>query len=110
MIATRPAPGTAADASAQLVLELRDVRRQFGTVHAIDGLSLTITPGEVFTLLGPSGCGKSTTLRIVAGLEQPDQGAVYLAGRLMASGEHGFSLAPEKRDLGMVFQDRKSVV
>jgi ABC-type Fe3+/spermidine/putrescine transport system ATPase subunit len=104
VIATRPAPGTAADVSAQLVLELRDVRRQFGTVRAIDGLSLTITPGEVFTLLGPSGCGKSTTLRIVAGLEQPDQGAVYLAGRLMASGEQGFSLAPEKRDLGMVFQ------
>jgi ABC-type Fe3+/spermidine/putrescine transport system ATPase subunit len=89
---------------ANLVLELRDVRRQFGSVAAVDGLSLTITPGEVFTLLGPSGCGKSTTLRIVAGLEQPDRGAVYLAGRLMASGEQGFSLAPEKRDLGMVFQ------
>jgi len=104
MIATRviapPEPG----ATAELVLELRDVRRQFGTVAAVDGLSLTITPGEVFTLLGPSGCGKSTTLRIVAGLEQPDRGAVYLAGRLMASGEQGFSLAPEKRDLGMVFQ------
>ena len=71
---------------------------------AVDGLSLTITPGEVFTLLGPSGCGKSTTLRIVAGLEQPDGGAVYLDGRLMASGEQGFSLPPEKRDLGMVFQ------
>jgi ABC-type Fe3+/spermidine/putrescine transport system ATPase subunit len=73
-------------------------------VAAVDGLSLTITQGEVFTLLGPSGCGKSTTLRIVAGLEQPDGGAVFLAGRLMASAERGFSLAPEKRDLGMVFQ------
>jgi len=104
VIAARVAPRTEPDASAQLVLELRDVRRQFGSVAAVDGLSLTITPGEVFTLLGPSGCGKSTTLRIVAGLEQPDRGAVYLAGRLMASGEQGFSLAPEKRDLGMVFQ------
>ncbi|MCA1647292.1 MAG: ABC transporter ATP-binding protein, partial [Chloroflexi bacterium] len=104
MIATRASPRTDPEASAQLVLELRDVRRQFGAVPAVDGLSLTITHGEVFTLLGPSGCGKSTTLRIVAGLEQPDQGAVFLAGRLMASGEQHFSLAPEKRNLGMVFQ------
>jgi ABC-type Fe3+/spermidine/putrescine transport system ATPase subunit len=87
-----------------LVLELRDVRRQFGAVAAVDGLSLTITQGEVFTLLGPSGCGKSTTLRMVAGLEQPDGGAVYLDGRLIASGDQGFSLPPEKRNLGMVFQ------
>jgi len=104
MIATRVLAQPEPSATAELVLELRDVRRQFGTVAAVDGLSLTITPGEVFTLLGPSGCGKTTTLRIVAGLEQPDRGAVYLAGRLMASGEQGFSLAPEKRDLGMVFQ------
>ncbi len=104
MIATRAGARTEPDVSTHLVLELRDVRRQFGSVPAVDGLSLTITPGEVFTLLGPSGCGKSTTLRIVAGLEQPDGGAVYLDGRLMASGEQGFSLPPEKRDLGMVFQ------
>ena len=104
MIATRAVAPPEPSANAPLVLELRDVRRQFGAVAAVDGLSLTITHGEVFTLLGPSGCGKSTTLRIVAGLERPDRGAVYLAGRLMASGEQGFSLAPEKRDLGMVFQ------
>ena len=104
MIATRAIAPPEPSANAPLVLELRDVRRQFGAVAAVDGLSLTITHGEVFTLLGPSGCGKSTTLRIVAGLERPDRGAVYLAGRLMASGEQGFSLAPEKRDLGMVFQ------
>jgi ABC-type Fe3+/spermidine/putrescine transport system ATPase subunit len=90
--------------SADAVLELKGVRRQYGTVTAVDGLSLSIMPGEVFTLLGPSGCGKSTTLRLVAGLEEPDQGEVYLAGRLIASGEQGFSLPPEKRDLGMVFQ------
>jgi ABC-type Fe3+/spermidine/putrescine transport system ATPase subunit len=104
MIATRPIAESEPASNAPLVLELRDVRRQFGAVAAVDGLSLTINHGEVFTLLGPSGCGKSTTLRIVAGLERPDRGAVYLAGRLMASGEQGFSLAPEKRDLGMVFQ------
>src|SRR3981189_3371025 len=88
------------------VLELRQVRRQFGTLAAVDGVSLTIQPGEVFTLLGPSGCGKSTTLRIVAGLDELDRGEVSLAGRLVASGnrEPAFSLPPEKRDLGMVFQ------
>src|SRR5438105_2882750 len=86
------------------VLELRDVVRRFGNIIAVDGVSLTVQSGEVFTLLGPSGCGKSTTLRIVAGLEHPDRGEVHLAGRLMADGEHGFSVPPEKRDLGMVFQ------
>ena len=57
--------------SAEAVLELRDVTRRFGATTAVDALSLTVAPGEVFTLLGPSGCGKSTTLRIVAGLEAP---------------------------------------
>jgi len=90
----------------QPVLELRDIARHFGDVKAVDGVSLTIQPGEVFTLLGPSGCGKSTTLRIVAGLDELDRGEVCLAGRLVASAnrEHVFSLPPEKRDLGMVFQ------
>lgn len=84
------------------ILELREVRKNFGSTAAVDGLSLSIQPGEVFTLLGPSGCGKSTTLRIVAGLEEPDGGQVYLDGRLIAS--ERFSLPPERRDLGMVFQ------
>jgi ABC-type Fe3+/spermidine/putrescine transport system ATPase subunit len=90
----------------QPVLELRDIARHFGDVKAVDGVSLTIQPGEVFTLLGPSGCGKSTTLRIVAGLDELDRGEVCLAGRLVASANRGhvFSLPPEKRDLGMVFQ------
>ena len=84
------------------ILELREVHKRFGATAAVDGISLFIEPGEVFTLLGPSGCGKSTTLRIVAGLEQTDAGEVLLEGRLIASSK--FSLAPEKRNLGMVFQ------
>ena len=86
------------------VLELREVHKAFGSTAAVDGISVSIAPGEVFTLLGPSGCGKSTTLRIVAGLEDPDHGEVLLDGRLIASGTRRFSLPPEKRDLGMVFQ------
>ncbi len=90
--------------SSESVLELREVHKLFGSTAAVNGISLSIAPGEVFTLLGPSGCGKSTTLRIVAGLEDPDHGEVFLDGRLIASGGRGFSLPPEKRDLGMVFQ------
>jgi len=88
--------------SEQPILELREVRKAFGSTAAVDGLSLAIQPGEVFTLLGPSGCGKSTTLRIVAGLEEPDGGEVFLDGKLIASARA--SLPPERRNLGMVFQ------
>ena len=88
----------------EAVLELREVHKTFASTSAVAGVSLSISPGEVFTLLGPSGCGKSTTLRIVAGLEDPDTGDVLLDGRLIASGGRGFSLPPERRDLGMVFQ------
>jgi ABC-type Fe3+/spermidine/putrescine transport system ATPase subunit len=90
--------------SAEAVLELREVHKAFASTAAVAGVSLSIAPGEVFTLLGPSGCGKSTTLRIVAGLEEPDAGDVLLDGRLIASGGRGFSVPPERRDLGMVFQ------
>jgi multiple sugar transport system ATP-binding protein len=65
---------------------------------ALDGVSLAVEPGEIVVVVGPSGCGKSTTLRIVAGLEQPDAGAVFIAGRPMAG------VAPQDRDVAMVFQ------
>src|SRR5260370_28195445 len=97
MIATRAGARTEPDVSTHLVLELRDVRRQFGSVPAVDGLSLTITPGEVFTLLGPSGRGKSTTLRIVAGVVQPAGPRGPLAGRLPGSRGEGFSPPPHAR-------------
>ena len=75
-----------------------------GTQKAVDGLSLEVDQGEVFTLLGPSGCGKTTTLRMVAGLEQPDEGSIYFADNPVVLTEHGFSLKPEQRNVGMVFQ------
>jgi ABC-type Fe3+/spermidine/putrescine transport system ATPase subunit len=72
--------------------------------RAVDSLSIDIADGEVFTLLGPSGCGKSTTLRLVAGLEEPDEGTITFAGKTIVSVADGISLPPDKRNLGMVFQ------
>jgi ABC-type Fe3+/spermidine/putrescine transport system ATPase subunit len=74
------------------------------TQKAVDNLSLEIAEGEVFTLLGPSGCGKSTTLRMVAGLEEPDEGAIYFGDKAVLLTRERVSLPPEKRDIGMVFQ------
>lgn len=86
------------------VLEFRDVVKRFGSVNAVDGVSFSIERGEIFTLLGPSGCGKTTTLRLVAGLEEPDGGEIFIAGNCVAAPARGLYLAPEKRQLGMVFQ------
>ena len=86
------------------VLEFRDVVKRFGAVNAVDGVSFTIERGEIFTLLGPSGCGKTTTLRLVAGLEEPDGGEIFIAGKTVAAPARGFYLPPEKRQFGMVFQ------
>ena len=71
---------------------------------AVRDLSLDVKDGEVFTLLGPSGCGKSTTLRMVAGLEEPDAGSIFFGDRTIVAMERGMILPPYKRDLGMVFQ------
>jgi len=86
------------------VLEFRDVVKRFGVVNAVDRVSFAIAAGEVFTLLGPSGCGKTTTLRLVAGLEEPDGGEILIRGTGVALPELGLFLPPEKRQLGMVFQ------
>ena len=72
--------------------------------RAVDSLSLDVEDGEVFTLLGPSGCGKTTTLRMVAGLEVPDEGDIRFGGREVVITSRRFRLPPDKRDVGMVFQ------
>jgi iron(III) transport system ATP-binding protein len=83
---------------------LQDVSRHFAPdVRAVDGMSLAIPPGQFVALLGPSGCGKSTTLRLLAGLERPDAGAIWLAGRCVAGPQTW--LPPEARRVGLVFQD-----
>jgi len=79
-------------------LEIRDVVKQFPGVTAVDHVNLEITEGEIFSFLGPSGCGKSTLLRIVAGLENQDQGDVLIAAKVVND------LPPYKRDCSTVFQ------
>jgi len=79
-------------------VELRGLRRNFSGTTALDGLDLTIEPGELIALLGPSGCGKTTALRCVAGFEQPDEGAVLIDGADITR------VPANRRDAGMVFQ------
>ncbi|MBD0675052.1 ABC transporter ATP-binding protein [Streptomyces sp. CBMA156] len=79
-------------------VEFRSLRRAFGTTTALDGLDLTVRPGELLALLGPSGCGKTTALRILAGFEQHDSGEVLVDGRDITA------IPAHKRDAGMVFQ------
>ncbi|MFW6384378.1 MAG: ABC transporter ATP-binding protein [Halodesulfurarchaeum sp.] len=80
-------------------LDLEDVSKRFGTETALDSVSLSVDPGEFFTLVGPSGCGKTTTLRIVAGLTDPDTGTIRFGGESMAA------VPPEDRNVGIVFQN-----
>ena len=96
--------GATAPGSGDTVLALDGVSKVFGTAAAVDRASLDVARGEIFTLLGPRGCGKTTTLRLVAGLEQPDGGEITLRGRPVASAPKRLFVPPNKRNLGMVFQ------
>jgi putative spermidine/putrescine transport system ATP-binding protein len=80
------------------LVELRALHRRFGATLALDGLSLTMAPGELVALLGPSGCGKTTALRVLAGFERPDSGDVFVDGEDLSR------LAAQRRGMGMVFQ------
>jgi ABC-type sugar transport system ATPase subunit len=82
---------------ANVVLE--NVVKDFGSLRAVDDVSLEIGEGEFFTLLGPSGCGKTTTLRLVAGLEYPDRGRVIIGGQDVSR------VPPARRRIAMVFQN-----
>ncbi|MDP2738412.1 MAG: ABC transporter ATP-binding protein [Pseudorhodobacter sp.] len=84
-------------------LEVQGLVRRFGGQTVVDGVSLSIPAGQVSCLLGPSGCGKSTTLRIVAGVDIQDAGQISVDGRLVS--DTGFSLPPERRGVGLMFQD-----
>ena len=84
-------------------LVLDRVSKHYGNSVGASGLDLTVAPGELVTLIGPSGCGKSTTLRLVAGLERPDEGTIRIAGDVVADGRR--FQEPERRRVGLVFQD-----
>jgi len=84
---------------------INNLTKKFGDVVAVNDVSLTIEPGTFLTLLGPSGCGKTTLLRCISGLEDPDDGEIYIGDQLVYSRKKGISLAPGKRDLGLVFQN-----
>ncbi len=84
-------------------LEIRNLMRSFGGRTVVDGVSLSIQPGQVTCLLGPSGCGKSTTLRMIAGVEMQDSGEIYVDGSLIC--DTVFRIPPERREIGLMFQD-----
>ena len=79
-------------------LNLVEVSKRFGAFTAVDDLTLTVPAGSFFALLGPSGCGKTTTLRMVAGLEEPTEGTIYIGDRDITH------LKPYKRPVNTVFQ------
>ena len=81
------------------ILQLKNIRKDFGEGEVLKGIDMSVMPGEFLTLLGPSGCGKTTTLRIIAGLEVPSFGRVLLDGNDITE------LPPEKRAVNTVFQN-----
>jgi iron(III) transport system ATP-binding protein len=87
-----------------VALHCQGLEKRYGTVPAVCGLDLTVARGQIVALLGPSGCGKTTTLRLVAGFDVPDGGTMSIGGRA-ASGPQAAFLPPEKRRVGMVFQE-----
>ncbi|MGH8378305.1 MAG: ABC transporter ATP-binding protein [Gammaproteobacteria bacterium] len=79
-------------------LELRGIKKYYGSIHAVDGIDLAIAEGEFLAILGPSGCGKTTTMRMIAGLEAPSAGEVLIGGKPVTH------LPPRARNVSMVFQ------
>ena len=84
-------------------VECHDLQKHFGAVCAVNHAAFSLEKGRFMALLGPSGCGKTSILRLIAGLERPDGGEIYMDGKL-ASGNETF-LPPNYRNIGMVFQE-----
>lgn len=86
-------------------LHISALSHAYDTTKVVKGVSVFVAPGELVCLLGPSGCGKTTLLRVGAGLENLQKGEVHIGEMLVASGTMGFNMPPEKRGIGLMFQD-----
>ena len=86
------------------VLRVCNLVKRYGDVVAVDGIDFDVREAEIFSLLGHSGCGKSTTLRMVAGLEEPDGGSIELRGAAVSDAARGVHMPAERRNVGLVFQ------
>jgi ABC-type Fe3+/spermidine/putrescine transport system ATPase subunit len=97
---------TQSGAKSRIAVSLRSLWKTYpGNINpAVQNLSIDIHEGEILSLLGPSGCGKTTTLRMVAGLEQPDAGDIYFGDQAIVMTEKRFFMPPDRRNVGMVFQ------
>ncbi len=84
-------------------LEVKNLSRSFGNLTVVDKISFQIFSGQVACLLGPSGCGKSTTLRMIAGVEKPSSGQIFVDEELTSNAS--FQVPPEERSIGLMFQD-----
>ena len=85
------------------MIECRNIAKKYGTLTAVSDISLHLREQEFISILGPSGCGKSTLLRLIAGLEVPSAGQVFLQDKEISGKK--ISLPPERRKFGMIFQD-----
>lgn len=86
-------------------IEIKAIQKSFGSLQALKPLTLSIPSGAFVSLLGPSGCGKTTLLRIIAGLEEADGGTIMMNETTIYSAEKRIHIPPQKRGIGMVFQD-----
>ena len=84
------------------LVELRGLSKHYGSVAAVDNISLKVDHGLLVCLLGPSGCGKTTTLRLIAGFAEPSSGQIQVGDRIISSPER--TLPPEQRNMSMIFQ------
>ena len=96
--------GSPTPPSAGQFVRVENLSKAYGAFQALRSISFAIDVGDGLALLGPSGCGKTTILRCIAGLETPDTGLIEIDGRVVFDAARGIDLAPEKRDLGIVFQ------
>jgi len=96
---------TAVEDPDRTVLTMEGISKDYGREVAVENLSLSVNEGELLTLLGPSGCGKTTTLRMIAGLEEPTEGSITIAGKTVTADADGAFRKPEERDVGIVFQN-----